>query len=191
MARVFMSGVALVCGAGALLATWASPPSMGSVTTLRGATAAFHGALTRLEGTLPAGRAHDDAWRAHVAQVDAALGRGDVSAAVQRWHDAYGAALASREWEAMVAVGDAFRRVGVVASSREGAKANARQAYLLALIRARRDGSVDGMLSAARGFAELGDREVTEQCLRIAARLAARHPDEAERERVRAFARSN
>ncbi len=39
----------------------------------------------------------DPLWKAHVVAVDRALAQHDVSAAVGAWHDAYGAALASRE----------------------------------------------------------------------------------------------
>jgi hypothetical protein len=97
-----------------------------------------------------------------------------VSAAVGAWHDAYGAALASRGWEGMIAVGDAFLRIGVEAGTRNGSRPNARQAYLNALIRAHRDGSPDGMRRAAEAFAALGDHAVATQCLRVADELAAR-----------------
>lgn len=60
---------------------------------------------------------------------------------------------------------------------------NAREAYLSALIRARRDRSVDGAIRSAEAFRELGDRVVAEQCLHIAEQLAA--GDEQARQRVR------
>ena len=50
---------------------------------------------------------------------------------------------------------------------------NARDAYMTALIRARRDRSLDGVLRSAEAFRELDDRTVVEQCLHIAAQLAA------------------
>jgi hypothetical protein len=115
----------------------------------------------------------DTLWKAHVGALDRALGRHDVSAAVGAGHDAYGAALASRGWEGMVAVGDAFRRIGAEAGTVNGASGNARQAYLTALIRARRDGSIDGMRRTAAAFAALGDHAVAAQCLRVADELAA------------------
>src|SRR6266851_1589878 len=80
----------------------------------------------------------DTLWHAHITTVDRALARHDVSVAVGAWHDAYGAALASRGWEGMIAVGDAFLRIGAEAGSGRGSRSNARQAYLNALIRARR-----------------------------------------------------
>ncbi len=110
----------------------------------------------------------DTLWRAHVGTVDQALARHDVSAAVGAWHDAYGAALASRGWEGMLAVGDAFLRIGAEAGTVSGSRSNARQAYLNALIRARRDGSREGLRRTAAAFAALGDHAVATQCLRVA-----------------------
>lgn len=118
----------------------------------------------------------DRLWTAHVATVDRALARHDVSGAVVAWQDAYGAALASRGWEGMIAVGDAFLRIGAEAGSLRGSRPNARQAYLNVLIRAHRDGSADGMRRAAEAFAALGDEAVAEHCFRVADQLAARGP---------------
>jgi len=115
----------------------------------------------------------DSRWRAHVETLDQALARHDVSAAVGAWHDAYGAALASRGWEGMLAVGDAFLRIGAEAGRVTGARSNARQAYLNALIRAHRDSSEDGLRRTAAAFAALGDHAVAIQCLRVADELAA------------------
>ena len=111
-------------------------------------------------------------WRAHVARLDHALARHDVSAAVGAWHDAYGAALASRGWEGMLAVGDAFLRIGAEAGTVSGARSNARQAYLNALIRARRESSPEGLRRTAAAFAALGDHAVATHCLRVADELA-------------------
>ncbi len=115
----------------------------------------------------------DARWKAHVVTIDQALARHDVSAAVRAWHDAYGAALASRGWEGMLAVGDAFLRIGTEAGTTGGSRLNARQAYLAALVRAHRDGSIDGMRRTAAAFAALGDHAVATQCLRVAGELAA------------------
>jgi hypothetical protein len=57
--------------------------------------------------------------------------------------------------------------------STRGAQMNAREAYLTAFIRARRDRSVDGVLRSAEAFRQLGDQAVVEQCLHIAGQLAA------------------
>jgi hypothetical protein len=115
----------------------------------------------------------DTLWKAHLVTIDQALARHDVSAAVGAWHDAYGAALASRGWEGMIAVGDAFLRIGTEAGTASGSRSNARQAYLNALIRAHRDGSAEGMRRTAEAFAVLGDHAVAIQCRRVADGLAA------------------
>lgn len=151
---------------------------------LRGARAAAHGALEQQEGLVPAGRARDDdLWRAYLGVVQQELQHGHLDAAVRAWQDAYGAALESRRWDSIIAVGDAFVALGRASGSPRGARMNAREAYVTALIRARRDRSVDGALSAAEALRALDDRALAEQCLHIAAGLAA-GDDEAQR-RVR------
>jgi hypothetical protein len=130
--------------------------------------------LTPRESRRAAHRLQFDAlWKAHLVTIDQALARNDVSAAVGAWHDAYGAALASRGWEGMLAAGDAFLRIGTEAGTVSGSRSNARQAYLNALIRAHRDGSIEGMRRTAAAFAALGDHAVATQCLRVAGELAA------------------
>jgi hypothetical protein len=151
---------------------------------LRGARAAAHGELERLESVVPAGRAPDDGlWRPYLDVVEKELQHGHVDVAVRAWQDAYGAALASRSWESMIAVGDAFTVIGRASGTPRGARMNAREAYLTALIRARRDRSVDGAIRTAEAFRELDDRAVVEQCLHIAAQLAA--ADEQAQQKVR------
>lgn len=142
--------------------------------SLRGARAAVHGELERLETFVPVGRTQDDGlWRAHLGVVEKELERGHVDVAVRAWQDAYGAALANRGWEGMIAVGDAFMDIGRASGTPRGARMNAREAYLVALIRARRDRSVDGAIRSAEAFQALDDRATVEQCFHVAAQLAA------------------
>jgi hypothetical protein len=156
---------------------------------LRGDRAAVHGEPERPESVVPAGRTRDNSlWRAHLDIVEKELARGHVDVAVRAWQDAYGAALASRNWEGMIAVGDAFMTIGRASGSAGGARMNAREAYLTALIRARRDRSVDGALRTAQAFRELDDRAIVEQCLQIAAQLAV--GDEQAQGKVREARRS-
>lgn len=122
--------------------------------------------------------------RGSVQRVDDALAKGDLTAAERAWQDAYTAALGSRRWEGMLEAGDAARRIGEASGSGKAADARARQAYLTALWRARRAGSLDGVLRAAEAFSALGDREVVAQCLRIAERLAAERRDAQARDQV-------
>ena len=108
-------------------------------------------------------------WTSPLAQVERALANGDRAAALSWWRDANAAALQSGQWEGMVEVGDAARRL-------EAGRVLARQAYLTALFRARQQRSLDGVLRAAAGFGELGDHDVLDQALRIAAREAGLDP---------------
>ena len=120
-----------------------------------------------------------------VNKVDEALAQQNLSSANQAWHDAYRAALASRRWDRMVEVGDAALRIGEVAGARGAAEPLARKSYLAALLRARQEQSLEGVLRAAEAFAALGDLEVAEQGVRVAERIAARAPETREaRERL-------
>ena len=132
---------------------------------------------------VPAGGSSAGVWAAHLQVLDTELARGRVDVAVRVWHDAYVAALENRGWDGMIAVGDAVMRIGHAAGTAGGARTNARDAYLIALIRARRSGSVDGALRSAEAFRELGDGLIVEQCLHIAAKLAA--GDDQAQQRVR------
>jgi len=137
----------------------------------------------------PAGEREASAapWTVHLRGVDEALAQKNVSAAEQAWHNAYGAALGSRRWEGLIEVGDAYLRIGEVAKGRKAAEARARRCYLAALFRARNEGSLDGVLRAAEAFAALGDREVVEQGIRMAERLAGRTREALALEQVRVF----
>jgi len=121
--------------------------------------------------------ARSRAWTAPLQQMDEALAAGDVRLAERAWYDAYGQALGSRRWESMVEAGDAALRIRAVAKAQRLAAPTARQAYLTALVRARGQRSVDGVLRAAEAFARLGDDEVVEQALQIARDLGDVHPE--------------
>lgn len=99
-----------------------------------------------------------------LAALDTALARQDLSRAVYEWRDAYGLALRSRDWEAMATVGDAAVRLSVrmdgPAGQATGFRAEARRAYIHALLRAQRERSREGVNRVADGFATLGDTEM-------------------------------
>src|SRR5438128_3265455 len=99
-------------------------------------------------------------WEAPVRMVSEALARGDRAAAEWAWRDAWGAALGARRWEGMAAVGALALRMGELSRARE--------AFLIALFRARDQRSVSGVLRAEEAFEALGDRMVARQCLFIA-----------------------
>jgi hypothetical protein len=125
-------------------------------------------------------------WTTALDRAEAAMAQGDPAGAMSAWRDAHAAAMRSGQWEGMIAVGDASRRLGESNGSQRESVARARQAYLTALFRARRERSVEGSLRAAVAFGELGDRHVLAQALRIAERQAGRYP--VSRARVRGVA---
>ena len=125
-------------------------------------------------------------WSMSLERADEALREGDVAQAVAWWREARMEALRDRGWEGLIEVGDASRRLGMRGGFRSGGETLARDAYMTALLRARREQSLDGILRAATAFGELGDREVAAHALRIAERQAAQDPRA--REHVRAVA---
>ena len=127
------------------------------------------------------------AWKAHLDKVEEALSRNDLTQAAMLWREAYAAALRSRHWEGMVAVADAYRRLGGLAGFGRASEAKARQIYLAALFRARQEGSLDGVLRVAEAFADLGDREVVDRCLTLARAVAVQARDARGEQRVRVF----
>jgi len=127
------------------------------------------------------------AWQARLLKVEQAMASGDFGTAESLWREAYAAALKSRHWEGVVAAGDTYRALGAQAGFRATSVAKARQAYLAALFRARNQGSLAGVLITAERFAELGDREVVEQCIRVARQVAAQSRDPYAEEHLRAF----
>ena len=129
-----------------------------------------------------AAAALDAALSAHLSAVDTALASADVEVAKQALHAAYQVALGSRRWQGLVAFGDAELRVAEASGTHQAGLEQARRAYLLALFRARGEGSMDGALTAAKSFAALGDREVANGCLSVASKLAR---TDADRARVR------
>jgi len=159
------------------------PP--GSEPSEHGGThAAMHGEIERLESVVPAGRTDNDGlWRGYLEDFERQREDGHPDMAIRALHDAYGAALQSRRWQAMIAVGDAFMVVGRATGNAVGARIDARQAYLTALIRARRARSVEGALRSAEAFERLGERDAVDQCLNIAGLLA--EGNETAQQRVR------
>jgi len=127
------------------------------------------------------------AWQARLLKVEQAMARGDFAVAESLWREAYAAALKSRHWEGVIAAGDTYRALGARAGFTTAAVAKARQAYLAALFRARSEGSLAGVLITAERFAELGDREVVKQCIRVAQKVVDQSRDPYAEEHLRAF----
>jgi hypothetical protein len=126
-------------------------------------------------------------WAARIMEMDQALKRGDAPAAHAAWREAYVAAHVGRGWPGMVAVGEAALRVGRATGTPDLYEPRARRAYLTALLRARRHGSLDGVLTAGDAFGRLGDQAVVQRALAVATDLAARSGDDTARRRVQSF----
>lgn len=127
-------------------------------------------------------------WMPHLDAMDSAISATNASAAVLAWRHAYAAALDQPGWRGLVEVAGAALRIGAIPGFRKAAESRARESYWTALFRARRQGSLNGVLDTAEAFGALGDRVMVEQCIRIAERLAALTGDADAADRVRVLA---
>jgi hypothetical protein len=117
--------------------------------------------------------------------IEDAVARGDLAAAERLSRSLHTRALASRRWADWLAAGDAALAVGRGAPQPGLLRATARQAYLAALFQARGQRSLRGVLRAAEAFAQLGDHDIVEGALRIAAQMpGASEASEIERIRL-------
>ncbi len=136
--------------------------------TLRGEAAALHEAIMRLQDRVPAGRADDDVrFAATVFRLERAMADGERSVAIRAWREAYGLALQSSRWEPMLELGDAALTLGAMSGSRAVAESQAREAYLIALVRARRAESAAGVLGLAEAAGALGDAAMAREVRRL------------------------
>ena len=124
----------------------------------------------------------------HYQRAEEALAAGDVVLAVRHWRDGHTAAMASRRWEGLVEAGDLYRRIGARGGFHTDAVTRARDCYLTALLRARGERSLDGVLRATDAFIDLGDGARVDQGLEMARRVAVSDPDPRARERVQRLA---
>ena len=113
------------------------------------------------------------AWQIALETMDRALAAGDISGAEMAWRNAYGLAILSRQWPALLAAGDGALRIGDRVLVKRPYRARAADAWRTALFLARAQQSVDGVLQVAEDFARLGDTEGVVQVLHIADGLAA------------------
>jgi hypothetical protein len=127
-------------------------------------------------------------WTTHLEAMDMAIAATNASAAVLSWRHAYAAALDQPGWRGLVDVAGAALRIGTIPGFKKAAESRARESYWTALFRARRQGSLNGVLDTAEAFGALGDRVMVEQCIRIAERLAVLTGDAEAAERVRVLA---
>ena len=121
-----------------------------------------------------------ETWRQHLNEMDEAIASGQAAAAVRAWHRAHAAVIDHSGWQPIARVAEAARRIGAISGFARAAEARAREPYWIALFRAHREGSLAGVLQTAEGFGSLGDRNMVEQCIRIAEGLATRAGHEGE-----------
>jgi len=119
-----------------------------------------------------------------ITAIDAAAQRGDLATAGALWHDAYRSLRRTRDWRGMAALGDAALGIAGASGARQPWEADAGQAYLGALYRARAEASLDGVLRASAALATLGDRNLSAEGLRIAELIALRTGTAEARDRV-------
>jgi hypothetical protein len=134
-----------------------------------------------------AGTADGPPWVSAIRAMDDALTRGDTRAAMRAREDARLAALASFRWEGIAMVGDATLRLAESAGLRAAMEPAARRAYVFALRRAHRQGSLDGVLRVTRALARLGDHDMVQSGFAIAESLAVTSSAPDALERVRAL----
>lgn len=127
-------------------------------------------------------------WTPQLETMDVAITAHNASAALLAWRQAYSSAIEQPGWQGLVEVAGAALRIGAIPGFRKAAESRARESYWTALFRARRQGSLNGVLDAAEAFGTLGDRMMVEQCIRIAERLALLTGDAAAADRVRTLA---
>ncbi len=128
-------------------------------------------------------------WDQYIWAMDAARLRGDFYAADAARQKAYLAALESRRWDAMAAVGDASARLGdEFPRAREGLRPEVHRIYGAALRRARQQESLDGVLRMSEAFADLGDRAQAREGLLMAAEMLAMRGSTRHAERLKALA---
>jgi hypothetical protein len=120
--------------------------------------------------------------------MDCAIAGARADVAAQAWRRAYITALEHPGWSGLVTVATAALRLGGSPLFDKSAEAWARETYWTAMFRAHRQGSLEGVLTAARAFGDLGDHEMVVQSLHVAEGLAALggHADDVARVRTQA-----
>lgn len=96
-------------------------------------------------------------WATALRSVDHALATNQIGTAIRSWELARTAARASHQWEGLLAVGDAYLRIGDAVELRRAFIATARATYLEALESARDSASVEGALGIATALAGLDE----------------------------------
>lgn len=116
----------------------------------------------------------DPAWRplgqdgpaaGHLQRMAEALARQDLEGARREWDRAYSAALTLGGWQGLLAVGEAYVRLGEQAGRREEGGITARGIFQIAFTRAQRERSLEGVLCTAEAFADLREQAMADLAL--------------------------
>jgi hypothetical protein len=97
-------------------------------------------------------------WRTELSHVEQELAAERVGPAIRAWERARAAARASRQWQGLLAVGDAYLRIGDAVDFRQAFVGTARATYLEALDQALAAASADGELGISAALEALDDR---------------------------------
>jgi hypothetical protein len=112
-------------------------------------------------------------WNEYIQAMDDALARGDFYAADLARRTAQLMAQGSRRWDALVAVGDADLRFATFPGASPTLRAEARRSYRSALMHAREQGSIEGVLRVSEALAAVGDKEQAREGLAMVLAMAA------------------
>lgn len=147
--------------------------AMGTAAAIVPATRTSHTPVVPSVAAETVGTDTRPAWQIALETMDRALAAADITGAEMAWRDAYGLAIRSRQWPALLAAGDGALRIGDRVLVNRPYRARAAEAWQAALFLARAQQSLDGVLRVADAFARLGDAEGVTRALHIADGLAA------------------
>jgi hypothetical protein len=160
--------------ASARLAAWLGLiVAVGAAVSIATTPRTSHTSVVPISSAETVGADSRASWQIALDAMDRALTAGNISGAEMAWHNAYGLAIRSRQWPALLAAGDGALRIGDYVLVKRPNQAHAAEAWRAALFLARAQHSVDGVLRVGDAFKRLGDADAVAQVLAIADGLAA------------------
>src|SRR5262245_42447392 len=103
---------------------WLLPPMLGAA-VLTTPLLAGPGSLDLQASTRPVSQ-----WSAEIGRADGELAEEQIGPAIRSWERARVAARLTRQWQGLLAVGDAYLRIGDAVDFRRAFVATARELYL-------------------------------------------------------------
>jgi hypothetical protein len=110
-------------------------------------------------------------WAHRIALVDEALEQSNLGRAMHEWREAHRAALRSGRSDGLIAVGDRALRIAESGGGSVDFRAQAREVYVYAALRASAERSPDTILRIAERLTRLGDPERAERVRRLMGRV--------------------